>query len=149
MLTYRICRQPFKALDGEGARQYGGRWNQPGQPMIYTSGTAALAALELLVHLEPSEAPDDLVLLTIDIPDNVPGERLDLTRLPRNWARTPGDAASRELGSAWLTSNATLFLMVPSAPIPEEYNVLLNPLHPDFARVRVVAERPFRFDPRL
>jgi len=107
------------------------------------------AALELVVHIEPSEAPTDLVLLTLDVPDNIAGERLDISRLPRHWASSPGDATTRERGSARLTSNSSLFLMVPSAPIPKEYNVLLNTLHPDFARVKIVAERPLRFYPRL
>jgi len=58
MLVYRVCRASFKALDSEGARLNGGRWNSPGQPAVYTSSTLALAALEYLVHIEPADAPE-------------------------------------------------------------------------------------------
>ncbi|HET8649204.1 MAG TPA: RES domain-containing protein [Gemmatimonadales bacterium] len=149
MLVYRICRRQFAALDGEGARRFGGRWNEPGAPVVYTSSSAALAALELLVHITPAEAPEDLVLLTIEIPDNAAGARLDRGRLPGDWASAPGDSRLRALGMDWLERGETLYLQVPSSPVPEELNVLLNPAHRDFGRVRVVAQRAFTFDPRL
>lgn len=147
--AYRICRVAFRALDGEGARRYGGRWNSPGTPVVYTAATPSLAALELLVHLDPADAPEDLVLMTIGIPDGVSSESLDETRLAAHWARHPTPSTCRELGDAWLAAGRTCVLSVPAAPMPEERNLLLNPSHGDFARVKVVSERKFRFDPRL
>jgi RES domain-containing protein len=147
--VFRLCRAPFRALDGEGARLYGGRWNAPGRPVVYTAGTLALAALEYLVHVDPDAVPGDLVALTIDVPDDAPLEALDAAALPGDWARASEHPACRERGEAWLRAGRALALRVPSALVPEETNVLLNPGHPDAGRVRVVAERAFAFDPRL
>ncbi len=149
MLVYRICRRPFRALDGEGARLWGGRWNSAGRPVVYASSTLSLAALEYLVHLDPADAPDDLVALTIEVPDDAPAELVDAESLPAGWAQQPEPAACRLVGDRWAAAGAALVLRVPSAPVPEESNVLLNPRHPDAARVRVVHERAFAFDPRL
>jgi RES domain-containing protein len=149
MLVYRICRRPYQALDGEGARLYGGRWNTPGTALVYTSSTLALAALEYLVHLDPDLAPADLMALTIDIPDPPRVDTLSAKLLPADWARVPEHPACQALGDEWAQRGAALALRVPSAPIPEEENVLINPRHPDAAQVRVVAAREFAFDPRL
>lgn len=149
MRLYRICRAPFRNLDGEGARLYGGRWNSPGHPVVYASSTLALAALEYLVHLEAEDVPSDLVALTIDVPDDVEIEAVDLAALPPGWQQTPEPLHCKALGDAWLQAGRALALRVPAAPVPEEANVLLNPGHPAFARVRLVAERPFFYDPRL
>jgi RES domain-containing protein len=149
VLLYRICRSAFRALDGEGARRYGGRWNSPGTAVVYAAGTASLAALELLVHLDPADAPADLLLMTIAIPDAVRQGVVEATRLPAQWAKNPTPATCRALGDAWLAAGRSCVLSVPAAPMPEERNYLLNPAHADFALVRVASERSFRFDPRL
>ena len=149
MRVHRICRAPFRALDGEGARLYGGRWNSAGRPVVYASSALSLAALEYLVHLDPADAPDDLVALTIDVPDDAPSEGVNAADLPAGWAQSPEAAACRAIGDRWAADGRTLVLRVPSAPVPEEWNVLLNPRHPEMSRVRVVAERAFGFDPRL
>lgn len=149
MIVHRLCRAPFKALDGEGARLYGGRWNSAGRPAVYTSSTLALAALEYLVHLDPTMLPPDLVALSIDIPNALEIQDADVSALPKDWATMPGSAGCQDIGDAWLASAATPVLRVPAAPVPEEYNFLLNPLHPDAGRLKVVAERRFIYDPRL
>lgn len=149
MLVYRICRRPFQALDGEGARLYGGRWNRPGLPVVYTAGSLALAALEYLAHVDPDDAPADLVVLTVELPDDTPLDAVDAATLPPDWARAPEHPACQAAGDAWLRRGAALACAVPSALIPEERNVLLDPRHPHFARVQLVAVRDFAFDPRL
>ena len=149
MLVYRICRRAFHALDGEGARLYGGRWNTPGTPLVYTSSALSLAALEYLLHVDPEEVPSDLVALTIEIPDDAPLARVTPRQLPADWVRVIDHPACQATGDAWARRGAELALRVPSAPIVEEENVLVNPRHPDAARVRVVATRRFAFDPRL
>jgi RES domain-containing protein len=147
--VYRICRAAHRALDGEGARRYGGRWTEPGLVVVYASTTRALAALELLIHLDPSEAPRDLVLLTIDVPDDVTMADVTADELPSGWAEVAEHPACQARGGTWARGGASVGLRVPAAPVPEEENVVLNPAHPEFSRVAVVAERPFRFDPRL
>lgn len=149
MLVFRLCRAAFQALDGEGARLYGGRWNSPGRPAVYTSSSRALAALEYLVHVDPANAPSDLMLLTIDVPDTAPRDAIDLATLPAHWAAESEPPECQALGDAWLRAGATLALEVPAAPVPEERNVILDPRHPAHAGVRLVSSRPFVYDPRL
>ena len=43
----------------------------------------------------------------------------------------------------------SLLLRVPSAIVPEEGNILVNPRHPEARKLRVASTRPFRFDARL
>ena len=149
MHVYRICRAPYRALDGEGARRYGGRWNEPGVAVVYTASSLSLAALEGLVHLDPGEVPDDLLAQTIDVPDDVITQTVRVADLPSGWAQMVEHPACRALGTEWARAGATAGLRVPSAPVPDERNVLLNPAHPEFARIIVLAERAFTYDPRL
>ena len=90
MRVYRICARRFAALDGEGARLYGGRWNRPGTPVVYSSATRALAILELLVHVDDDLAPTNLVMMAIEIPENLRVRRLAPRRLPRACRQIPG-----------------------------------------------------------
>lgn len=149
MLVFRLCRAAFQALDGEGARRYGGRWNSPGRPAVYTSSSRALAALEYLVHVDPVNVPSDLVLLTIDVPETASRLAIDPAALPAGWAAEPEPPECQALGDAWLGAGTSLALEVPAAPVPEERNVILDPRHPAHAGVRVVSSRPFVYDPRL
>lgn len=149
MECHRICRKAHRALDGEGARRYGGRWNSPGQPVVYASSTLALAALEFLIHLDSSEAPRDLLAIRIAIPDDLAITDVRLRTLPPRWYRYPAPDGCREAGDAWLAARKTAILRVPAAPVPEEWNVLLNPRHPDFQRIKQSAERRFHVDQRL
>ena len=137
-------------FDGEGARREGGRWNPPGLPIVYTSGTLSLAALELLAHLtHDMELPEDLVAVAAELPDSLGITRVALPRLPSGWRRSPAPSALADIGSRWASEATTSVLAVPSAIIPEETNYLLNPRHPEFARIRVRRPRRFVFDPRL
>jgi len=150
MLLWRICRRRFaaSAWTGEGARLYGGRWNSPGGSVVYTSTSLALAAIETFVHLEPNLRPDDLVFIAAEFPDNLPVSRLNLTRLPAGWGRRR-DESLRKFGDGWLRAAETVALYVPSAAIRGEWNVLLNPAHPDFLKITSQRPRPFEFDLRM
>ncbi len=151
MRVWRLCRQPFAAtaLEGVGGLYASGRWHRRGRPIVYAASSAALAALEVLVHVDPLDAPDDLRLLTIELPDDLGVERVDAADLPTHWTAVPAPDELAALGSDWLMSRRSAALSVPSAVIPIERNLLLNPRHPDIARVRVVDDAPFTFDPRL
>lgn len=148
MLLWRITREAHQELDGEGARKYGGRWNSSGVAVVYTSSTLSLAALEYLVHIDPEDIPDDLVAMRIEAPD---GEYTKIApdALPADWNQLPDHPACIEAGDAWADVGETLALFVPSAVIPEERNVLLNPAHPDAGDVEVHEVRRFSFDARL
>jgi RES domain-containing protein len=150
MRLWRICRRRFaaSAWAGEGARLYGGRWNSPGARVVYTSTSLALAAIEVFVHLEPNLQPGDLVSIAADLPEDLPAERLELSALPANWARRR-DESLRKFGDEWLREARTAALMVPSAAIRGEWNVLLNPAHPGFGRIKPLQPQPFEFDLRM
>jgi len=149
MRVWRICKKAHAAFDGEGARLAGGRWNRRGTPVVYTSETLSLAALELIVHADPSLLPGDLVAISADVPDALRTETVSEKDLPRAWRRHPAPEELAELGSAWARSRRTAVLSVPSAVVPRERNLLLNPAHPDFGKVRVGAPELFSLDPRL
>ncbi|MBI3030136.1 MAG: RES family NAD+ phosphorylase [Candidatus Rokubacteria bacterium] len=147
--VWRLSKARFAAFDGEGARLSGGRWNHPRIPLVYTSSTLALAALELFVHLDPSELPDDFVAIPADIAASLQVSRIRPAQLPTGWRRFPAPQALADIGAQWARERKTAVLAVPSAVIPSELNYLLNPLHPAFKQIRVGEAAPFRFDPRM
>lgn len=87
------------------------------------------------------------VLVPADVPDQFVMD-LDVATLPAGWSESPSPPGVQAIGDAWLASGASAALRVPSAII-EGHNLLLNPAHPDFARVRPLEARPLRVDPRL
>lgn len=151
MRVWRICREPYvdAALDGIGGMHASGRWHTKGNPIVYTASSASLAALEVLVHVDPLMAPNDLRLLAIELPDDLTTEALELSALPEDWHAVPAPASLQALGTSWLSSGRTAALSVPSAVIKVERNVLLNPRHPAVRRIRVSSDEAFSFDTRL
>ena len=143
MIVYRLCKAAHIALDGEGARLWGGRWNSAGRPMVYTAATPSLAVLEVLVHLDlPAELlPDDLRLLTIEVPGDAPLQQLDVD--------PADDTTCVAQGDAFLDAGNILSLRVRSVVVPQEWNLLLNVRHADMDKVKVIANEPFQLDPRL
>jgi len=148
MRVWRLASARYAPLTGEGARLAGGRWNSPGVPLVYTSSHLSLAVLELLVHVDVSRIPEGLVAFGIDVPDDEV-EELDLARLSDGWRTDSFHRGTREIGDGWAREGRSLGLVVPSAVVPGERNVLLNPLHPAAVRLRIAAREPFSFDARL
>jgi RES domain-containing protein len=148
--VWRITSSRYarRAFDGEGARLYGGRWNHPGVAIVYCSATLSLAALEYFVHLQPDLA-SNLVSVAAELPRDLSQESLRIEDLPASWRSYPAPERLKELGTAWARANRTAVLLVPSAVIPHEQNVLINPGHSDFPRIRPRKAQPFSFDPRM
>lgn len=136
-------------LSGMGARLYGGRWNHVGDPIVYSSGSRSLAAVEFLVHVPMALAPENLSIAEINIKKNVKRESVVKNQLPSHWRDYPAPEQLAILGSQWLKSKSSLLLDVPSAVVDKEINVLINPLHPDMKYVKVAKIDSFSFDPRL
>ena len=113
--------------------------------MVYASTSLALAAIETFVNLEPNLPPKDLVSIEGEIPDDLEIGRLDPKTLPPNWRETR-DESLRRFGDAWNRARETVVLLVPSAPIHGEWNLLLNPTHIDFRKVKFGEPAPFEFD---
>lgn len=150
MRLWRICRRlhAAEAFSGEGARLYGGRWNSQGVRVVYTSPSLALAAVETFVHLEPNLAPADLVSIESELPEGIATEHLDVRSLPSDWYRLR-DESLTTFGDRWIRAGETVALHVPSAAIRGEWNVLLNPSHPDFRKIKIQYPKPFEFDLRM
>jgi len=149
--VFRLCRRPHSKtpLDGRGGLHASGRWHTPRRLVTYASESLALAGLEVLVHFDVELAPSDLFAIEIDIPRSVRVLELVEAELPSTWRRYPAPTATQRLGNAWLDSRRSAILRVPSVLIPSEKNFLINPLHPDIRRMRVVKKRRFSFDARL
>ena len=150
MQLWRICRRHYApdAASGEGARLYGGRWNSRGVRVVYASTSLALAAVETFVNLEPNLQPDDLVSIEGEIPDAVEIGRLEPKSLPSHWYETR-DESLHHFGDEWILASRTVALLVPSAAIHAEWNVLLNPSHSDFWKIGFREPVPFNFDLRM
>lgn len=146
---WRITREAYSALDGEGARLYGARWSPRGTPAVYAASHLSLSALEYLVHIDAEDAPDDLVAIRVSIPDDATELAYGPASLPAGWQQSPSPPRCQAIGSAWAKHGKHLLLRIPSVLVPEESNVLMNPMHPDAAKVQVIGSRPFSYDVRL
>jgi len=152
MRLFRIAPKKFGAdLTGAGARLVGGRWTPKGVPAVYTSESAPLAALETLVHQPVDMVPNRIVLMEIELPDDAGVEVVELSRLERAWNIYPFGTATVKTGEAWVKDGRTVALKVPSAIMPygRGWNFVLNPMHPEFSRVKVIGLEPFTFERRL
>jgi RES domain-containing protein len=148
--AWRITKRKHAkdAFTGEGAREFGGRWNNPGTAIVYTAQSQSLAALEMLVHLDSSELLAKYVLIGVEL-DQALIKPVDLTALPRHWRSDPPPPEVRAVGDEWILAGSSPVLQVPSALVPGESNFLLNPAHGDFPKVRFGKPLAFQFDPRL
>ncbi|WP_266160469.1 RES family NAD+ phosphorylase [Dyella silvatica] len=138
--------------DGMGAKISGGRWNRPGTPVLYTSTVIALACLETLVHLKVGTLPMNRYLVRFDVPSSMwkKAQKLDPNdRAMVGWDAEPAGMVSMEIGQRWLAGKSSALLLVPSAVIPEEINVLINPAHPDAGKISAQKLRKFVYDARL
>jgi RES domain-containing protein len=120
--------------------------------VVYAATTASLAALETIVHFAAGGLPLNRFLVRIDLPDELWDARRRATAatLEVGWNAVPPGKVSLDVGDAWLKEAAgPLVLEVPSVVVPEESNVLLNPRHPQMARVKATKLRLWQYDGRL
>lgn len=141
--------KPANLLDGEGARRAGGRWNFPGTPVVYTSESIALAAMEVFVHMGAGYIPRDHAIISIEIPEALVKRAYIPNPLPERWDAKPESTLARNVGDAWLRERKTLLMRVPSVLVGEEFNYLINPAHRDIRKLTASILRGFQFDPRL
>ncbi len=152
MLTvWRLVKEKYagNAFDGEGAHRFGGRWNSRGTPVVYLSASLSLAALELFVHLTAEDARIRFSAIPIGIPGNLAIQELSTDELPKKWRSEPPPNACKILGSTWAQAGEAVLLKVPSVIVPHEFNYVLNPIHPYFARITIHQSQPFGFDSRM
>ncbi len=150
MQVFRIAKtRHINDLSGTGARLHGGRWNRRNTPLIYTAENRSLATVEYLVHVPLSILPRNLRLAVIEIPDSAVPEQIAMKKLPRDWRDYPGPAALADLGSAWALSRRSLLLRVPSVVVANEFNILINPLHPESNKISITRIEEYALDKRL
>ncbi|NIG57075.1 RES family NAD+ phosphorylase [Chitinophaga sp. Cy-1792] len=150
MDVYRISKCAYiNDLTGTGARLYGGRWNSKGHSIVYTAGSRALAALEVLVHIPLKNIVQDFCIATIHIPDNIAVKTLTQEDLPGNWQSLTPLPELQCIGDEWIDTAKYAVLKIPSVIIADEYNYLINPEHPEAQGIVVNRTQPFAFDQRL
>jgi RES domain-containing protein len=150
MRVYRLAKANYIGdLSGAGARSAGGRWNVKGTAVLYTAESRALATVEYLVHVPIAIIPRNLRMATMEAPDAAPKQVVSINDLPPNWNRYPPPPELARIGTGWISKNSHLLLYVPSAVVPGEHNVLINPLHPDMKHVKLVDVEVYKFDRRL
>jgi RES domain-containing protein len=151
MVVYRIVQGNgrTKDLSASGAFKYGGRWNNVGIYMLYTSENRSLALLENLVHYEEEDTPPDLYIVTIGITDAAPLYNFPDNELPNDW-RGAENLRLKSLGDAIMNARNYLGFRASSAVLTEEFNLLLNPLFPGFNDlVKIVQVTAYQPDKRL
>jgi RES domain-containing protein len=150
VIVWRLSRKRHldQALEGEGARRFGGRWNSRGVAIAYSAESLELALLEALVHLDVDSLPKDYWQVCYEVDDALVGR--PPKRLPTGWdALPPYQSRVQKIGDAWVKSGASLALRVPASVLPQRCNVLINPAHPDLSRVREVSRARLAWPRRL
>ena len=149
MILYRLgsCNY-IKDLSGSGSRLYGGRWNSIGKPMVYLASSRSLAVLEVLVHVQTATLPSNFCIAELEVQSQTVFE-VSPQILPADWQDPSPPQFLQELGDLFLTKKDFLLMKVPSVIVPQEFNYLLNPLHPSASTIKVIQSEPFVFDNRL
>jgi len=149
--VYRVLRKKYAQapFDGEGAFRYGGRWSSPGVRLSYTSEHQSLALLEYFVHLDQDDPPADLVLASAEILDDLPRSQVNVSQLPANWRDAVAPPELAQIGDEFARRHEHCLLLVPSAIVPAEFNWLIVPEHPDYARLVVHSPEPVSYDARM
>lgn len=149
MIVFRLCKAKYaNDLSGRGAEITGGRWNSKGVRMVYTSASRALCTTEIAVHTPLGNIPSGYQIISIKLPENRI-QNIPEGKLPADWKSFPHSISTQRLGDEFSRQNKHLILQVPSAAVEGDFNFLVNPLHPDFLKVKIVNVQDFNFDKRL
>lgn len=150
MEVYRLAREQYaNILTGKGAAIKGGRWNSQGVEMIYTAANRSLAMAEVAVHFSLATLPDDYMMITIDVPDEILFESVDVDHLPDNWRDFPHPNTTQGFGDKFINENKYCLLRVPSVVTQGDFNYLINPYHVDFRKISISSCEKFPFDRRI
>lgn len=151
MHLYRIAQEQFADdLSGNGAKLFGGRWNSEGQAAVYAASSRALALLETLAHTPAKILQQKIyMLITINIPDAVSRDKIDWNELPAGWDAADTRPFTKNTGDGFLQGRKNLLLSVPSVLVYEENNFVINPLHADMKRLKIINKRRIFFERRV
>jgi len=150
MRIFRLSKRKYSyELSGKGAVKSDNRWNSKGTEIIYTAESRALAMAEIAVHLTIATLPKDYVMITIDIPEDISIEKINLKKLEENWNAHPAISSTKKIGDTFIDSLENCILKVPSAVVKGDFNYLINPYHNDFKRIKIIELTNFPFDNRM
>ncbi len=150
MEVFRIAKNKFiDDLSGAGSRLHGGRWNKKGTAVVYTSCYRSLAALELIVHVPQKNLTNDYQLAIIDIPEGINMKIIYAESLPEHWRTVSINPHLQGIGDRWLAEGMYCILQVPSVVIPQEWNYVINPAHPEAKEIRIVKTEDLILDERF
>lgn len=150
MEVFRLSREEFsKELSGKGSAKYGGRWNSLGIELIYTASNRSLAMAEVVVHLTIATLPSDYRIVTVYIPDNLSMKVLQEKDLPDDWNIFPHSPVTQSIGDKFVSDNKFCLLKIPSAVTKGDFNILINPAHAEFSKIKIINNEPFPFDRRI
>lgn len=150
MEVFRLSREKYaSSLAGIGAALRGARWNSVGIELIYTATNRSLAMAEVAVHFTLATLPTDFRMITIEIPDDIQSKNLEVEDLPPNWNVFPHPASTQTIGDEFVRENLFCLLHIPSVVTKGDYNILINPYHPDFHRIQIARIEPYPFDKRI
>ena len=150
MHVYRLTKKKYgTTLSGKGAAIFGERWNSKGNEVIYTAENRSLAMAEVAVHLMIGMLPSNYEMLTIFIPDTIKIKKVDVQKLPQDWNTFPHPKTTQKIGDFFLQENKFCVLKVPSVVTKGDFNIMINPNHIDFKKIKVTVSEPFPFDRRL
>jgi RES domain-containing protein len=150
MEVFRLSRQKFAVpLSGKGAAIKGARWNSAGVELIYTASNRSLAMAEVAVHLTLATIPDDYVMVKIYVPDDISTRKLTTSDLPVDWNVFPFPSSTQAIGDKFVSDNNHCVLQIPSVVTQGDYNLLINPHHLEFRKIRILVIEKFPFDKRI
>jgi RES domain-containing protein len=148
--VYRLSREKFAIpLSGKGAAIKGARWNSIGVELVYTATNRSLAMAEVAVHFTLATLPEDYVMLTLKAPDDLSIKQLSEEDLPIDWHAFPHPVSTQKIGDDFVFENNYCGLLIPSVVTKGDFNLLLNPKHPEFGKVFVSKIERFPFDNRI
>lgn len=150
MLVFRLVKQQYsKVLSGKGAAIFGERWNSKGLELIYTAENRSLAMAEVAVHFSLATMPSSYNMLSIFIPDNLTIKEIKTIELPDDWNTFPHAKSTQNIGDNFILENKFVTLKVPSVVTKGDFNILINPHHKDFKKIKIKSSEPFLFDRRI
>lgn len=150
MIVFRLSKSKYAHdLSGRGAERSGARWNSKGVPMLYTGASRALCTAEIAVHTPLGNIPEDYMIVTLELPEDAALTEISMSQLPADWKSIPHTHSTQRMGDHFVVNGKHLVMKVPSVVVQGDYNFLLNPLHRDFNRIKILEVAPFSFDERL
>ena len=147
MLVYRIVHKRY--ADSLFASGMEGRWNSEGKKVLYTAESISLAYLETLAHRKGLGFNKDFRIMVIEVRNNTGIQTVESSDLSKAWRDFRNYSDCQKIGNAWFDAEEKLCLKVPSAVVPENWNVVINTFHKEFKKVKLIDVLDFEPDDRL